>query len=678
MLCIMILSIAIFLIYTKISEDVLVENYLTQATQNLQHNCNMLASDLFTSYSIPNAIAETSYYGYVKSITSGSLPQKYYSVLPYIARALRSQQFLLKKSDECVLYLDGSNCIITTNSVFPVAGDCFDSYLQLESITKDGILALLREGNLVTLLPVQEVTIGNGTARRLPLLIRAVDSEITVMSLYSEDSILEALGLYNFPPNTHLQIKDTDGTILEEYPQAIHADVVNNSYELNVELPYLHASVTVWIEKSFFFDQTADARQTSWALMGLMLLIGLILCIFLSRVAVKPVRQLVETHAPVSGYPHQTNEILALSNILTRSKNQIETLQGMLLSSLLARAFSASILSMEDERHLANQIQDVSSHYRAVILHARREDDLLELLKSISSQLSTAYHAAILNTKELGILVADKEGWMGRLEELCAANPSLICGISLSFSQFQNIYDAAKQARHALSHGPGVNVYHPESVTASLWMQYERLFQSIVSNDETLFVQLLGEIRQDSFSHNIRENFYSICFVIRNAAAELNLPFPSMERFEYDSTLLPQENMNRLSEKARLLFDAVQNQAALSQSSRQTQLLNWISKNYADCNLCAATAAAAFGLSEKSIYAMVRKSTGQTFNAYLLSVRMKQVGFLLCSTRDSVSDIARRCGYPTESTFYRLFKKYYGCSPLQYRQSDSARETKSP
>lgn len=672
MLCIMILCITAFLVYAGISDRTLTENYLSQAAQNLEHSCNELASELYTSYSIPDAIVGTSYYGYVRGITSGALPQKYYSILPYVSKALKNQQYLLKKSDECVLYLAGSNCIVTRNRVFPVAEDCFASYLGLESLSEEEIMLQLRRTNHVTLLPVQNVAIGNDETRRLPLIIRSVGSPITVMSFYSEETILNGLGLYHLPPNTHLQITGMDGTVLEAYPRPICADVQQESYELQGQLPHLRATVTVWIDRSYFFEQTIGARRAGWMLIGAMFSVGLALCVVLSRVAATPVRQLFLTHVPPS-HSRKTNEIHALSNVLVQSKNQIETLRDMLFSNLLTRVFSGSVLSKEDERNLAGRLQAIAPHYRAAIIHASSENDLLSLLEQIPLQSSGPYCAAVLNTRELGLLASDETGWLDHLREICRANPYLICGLSLPCSKFQNIYDAAKQARHALSYGPGTNVYHVERADASCWLQHERLFQSIVANDPAACLQILNAIKEEKVLQNARENFYHISFVMRNAALERNLTFTALDGFEYDPTLLPQENVDRLIECARLLFEQMHTLELLDQSSRRSQLLRWISKNYADWNLCAATAAEFFGLSEKSIYTMVRQSTGLTFNEYLLSVRMKQIGLQLCSTRDSVAEIARRCGYPTESTFYRLFKKYYGCSPLQYRQNGDHR-----
>ena len=92
---------------------------------------------------------------------------------------------------------------------------------------------------------------------------------------------------------------------------------------------------------------------------------------------------------------------------------------------------------------------------------------------------------------------------------------------------------------------------------SSCWLQHERLFQSIVANDPAACLQILNAIKEEKVLQNARENFYHISFVMRNAALERNLTFTALDGFEYDPTLLPQENVDRLIECARLLFEPV-------------------------------------------------------------------------------------------------------------------------
>ena len=99
----------------------------------------------------------------------------------------------------------------------------------------------------------------------------------------------------------------------------------------------------------------------------------------------------------------------------------------------------------------------------------------------------------------------------------------------------------------------------------------------------------------------------------------------------------------------------------------QEKILEYIREQCSDYDICAAYVGNYFGMSEKNIYASVRQATGMSFSEYLLSIRMKKAETLLCTTRMGVEEISSKCGYPVLSTFYRVFKKQYGCAPAQYR-----------
>ena len=64
-----------------------------------------------------------------------------------------------------------------------------------------------------------------------------------------------------------------------------------------------------------------------------------------------------------------------------------------------------------------------------------------------------------------------------------------------------------------------------------------------------------------------------------------------------------------------------------------------------------------------------KKEVGMSPLEYMTGLRMKNAERLL-TTEDvkdcSVGEIARRCGYENSLYFSRVYKKYYGCSPMQY------------
>ena len=63
-----------------------------------------------------------------------------------------------------------------------------------------------------------------------------------------------------------------------------------------------------------------------------------------------------------------------------------------------------------------------------------------------------------------------------------------------------------------------------------------------------------------------------------------------------------------------------------------------------------------------------KKCIGMLPLEYVNTCRMKAAAVMLRNTSRQIVDIAGRTGFPTLSHFNRFFKKYYGCSPREYRQ----------
>ena len=63
-----------------------------------------------------------------------------------------------------------------------------------------------------------------------------------------------------------------------------------------------------------------------------------------------------------------------------------------------------------------------------------------------------------------------------------------------------------------------------------------------------------------------------------------------------------------------------------------------------------------------------RDAVGMLPLEYINTYRLKAAATLLQNTSKQVIEIAERTGFPTLSHFNRLFKAYYGCSPLVYRR----------
>ena len=64
------------------------------------------------------------------------------------------------------------------------------------------------------------------------------------------------------------------------------------------------------------------------------------------------------------------------------------------------------------------------------------------------------------------------------------------------------------------------------------------------------------------------------------------------------------------------------------------------------------------------------------FSAYLNEFRIRQAQHMLCTTNDTVKEIALACGYQDNSYFIRVFKRFTGMTPLDYRIQEQSNTQK--
>ncbi len=74
-------------------------------------------------------------------------------------------------------------------------------------------------------------------------------------------------------------------------------------------------------------------------------------------------------------------------------------------------------------------------------------------------------------------------------------------------------------------------------------------------------------------------------------------------------------------------------------------------------------------LSPQYFSKIFKEKTGVNFVKYLTKVRMKEANRLLEETEINVSEICYKVGYNEPDYFFRVYKKYFGVTPTEYRKS---------
>ncbi len=72
-------------------------------------------------------------------------------------------------------------------------------------------------------------------------------------------------------------------------------------------------------------------------------------------------------------------------------------------------------------------------------------------------------------------------------------------------------------------------------------------------------------------------------------------------------------------------------------------------------------------LSPRQVSRIISKIYGVSFSKILAQTRLSKAEILLLKTDKSISEVYQSVGFINESNFFTLFKKQYGCTPLQFR-----------
>lgn len=104
-------------------------------------------------------------------------------------------------------------------------------------------------------------------------------------------------------------------------------------------------------------------------------------------------------------------------------------------------------------------------------------------------------------------------------------------------------------------------------------------------------------------------------------------------------------------------------QRDLKTDQKTTQMLQYIYEHY-DERLTVGSIAAAGYVSERECYRIFRENLHATPQDTVLEYRVSQARRMLCTGKESVTDIAYACGFRNNSYFCKIFKKECGISPI--------------
>lgn len=103
------------------------------------------------------------------------------------------------------------------------------------------------------------------------------------------------------------------------------------------------------------------------------------------------------------------------------------------------------------------------------------------------------------------------------------------------------------------------------------------------------------------------------------------------------------------------------------------QIIEFIQENYMKDNMLDELYKE-LGVSEKTVYRFLKCNVGVSTKELITACKIEAAKPLLKFSDKSINFIADKCGFGSENTFYRVFKKEVGVTPNEYRQNGTTLE----
>ena len=202
----------------------------------------------------------------------------------------------------------------------------------------------------------------------------------------------------------------------------------------------------------------------------------------------------------------------------------------------------------------------------------------------------------------------------------------------------------------------------------------ERIANAIRENDVQTAIILIEEILREVFSEDSNVGLFDrkcvifdlYCMLLK-LAGERGVELPKDDVFSKRLEHIQwREFSQKLEEMIKVICDTKEERKINLNRERCLKIKRYIEDNFHDINLNVSQIGAYFEMSPSYLSSLYRKEMGESLVTVINKVRIQNAAVFL-KKGNTVNETALRCGFTDCSAFIRIFKKYMGITPGQYK-----------
>lgn len=266
---------------------------------------------------------------------------------------------------------------------------------------------------------------------------------------------------------------------------------------------------------------------------------------------------------------------------------------------------------------------------------------------------------------------------------------TISCGIS-TYGHISDLHLLVNQAKQMIEYrlisGPSCcNYYRITSEISTEWEDItteleEKLFLSIRRGKKEDAIKILDRINNnfDLPPSTVLYTYNQVAFILSNVIKKLDSTYDIHITFNLKDVINKINSMEYWYQIRDYFNDLIEDYCDIiishnKNKNNKTNIVDKVNKiiseHYDNPDLSIQEIADKLELSVNHLSRIYKQQMGLTILQSLVEYRMKIARQLLLNSEDNVSIISEKVGFSSSSYFYKVFKKYNGVTPIEYRQN---------
>ena len=206
------------------------------------------------------------------------------------------------------------------------------------------------------------------------------------------------------------------------------------------------------------------------------------------------------------------------------------------------------------------------------------------------------------------------------------------------------------------------------------FLDVTRLYEFIMHADNEKSAAMIKNIyselckRENINENDIQQIFFLYRRVIIQVINDLNL---NIEK----ETIIPAYDSHRdidylfgnITDSIQKICDKIKSRHDEQNIEFEKSVIQYVDENITNPDLYSRLVTDHFNIMEIRLHNIFRRCTGKSFHEYVESKRMALSREMLIKTTLSIPQISRNCGYSSDNSFYKAFRRFYKMSPSNVR-----------